>query len=819
MTIAREIVGPQDNFERTGAQGYRDIRPLSARLSEGLRSQVSGMFLLLMAGTAYIVPASATPLALTGSLYAAWVLTRRLTFSTRAPRSAGCWDHGLPDPATRRPRRAAGDQFIGNDQVTGQEIWITNEDGRQHGTIPGTTGAGKTTTIISFLANALAQGSGFVLVDGKANNELFGEVSALARRFGREDDVRVLNFMTASLTDAGAGQSPLASQSNTFNPFAIGNADAIRELIASQLGEATENDSNGMFRGRAVALLGTIVPVLVWMRDHKGKVLNIDQIRQAMELRSIYHLAKHKTFMVYDRGSLDPVPLPIPDIPVDLLKPVLNYLGEVPGYNIDLPYNEQTTDKPVEQYGYALMYFTQAFTQLSVSLGHIFRVEQGDIDMRDIVLNRRILLVNLPALENSEDSSAALGRIIVASLRGMMAQLLGARLEGDPKEIFVAKPGMGQGPFQIVFDELAYYVTGGMDRMLAMGRGLNIMFWLGFQELGGIEARLGARTSSLLGNANLTVAMRQQDSDRTREWLEKTAGQTYVTQAVSYHGSGDGAYREAQSAELRQVSRVDWQDLQRMIEGEAIILFGGRRIYTKVFHAALEVSNPLRLNRPLALASPGKACRDSKERIKSLADRLSTGDLVQETDPRTGRPLTPACPILQAFQEGFGTAALQGLTQDVSRTSQVHRWIDAGLAAAEGAIVGELRLMATEDGAMEALSGPGRAEAASPPVTEVAPMIVGREGERADSLDPQKPNDPISSQRFAQFVAIERLAGASKPDARSRALAAMGEYDAAAAALVLPTAPAMDAAALASCLRNFNATLRAAAGAPKAVAA
>ena len=67
-------------------------------------------------------------------------------------------------------------------------------------------------------------------------------------------------------------------------------------------------------------------------------------------MRSIYHLAKHKTFMVYDRGSLDPLPMPVPDIPVDLLKPVLNYLGEVPGYNIDLPYNEQTTDKPVEQY-------------------------------------------------------------------------------------------------------------------------------------------------------------------------------------------------------------------------------------------------------------------------------------------------------------------------------------------------------------------------------------------------------------------------------------------------------------------------------------
>jgi len=79
---------------------------------------------------------------------------------------------------------------------------------------------------------------------------LFGKVLALARRFGRDDDVRVLNFMVASgLKD-----------SHTFNAFASGNADAIRELLASQLGEQRQNDPNSVFRERAVALIGTIAP-------------------------------------------------------------------------------------------------------------------------------------------------------------------------------------------------------------------------------------------------------------------------------------------------------------------------------------------------------------------------------------------------------------------------------------------------------------------------------------------------------------------------------------------------------------------------------
>ena len=66
-----------------------------------------------------------------------------------------------------------------------------------------------------------------MLVDGKGDRDLFGKVLALARRFGREDDVRALNFMVASGL----------KESHTWNAFATGNADAIRELLASQLGE------------------------------------------------------------------------------------------------------------------------------------------------------------------------------------------------------------------------------------------------------------------------------------------------------------------------------------------------------------------------------------------------------------------------------------------------------------------------------------------------------------------------------------------------------------------------------------------------------
>jgi intracellular multiplication protein IcmO len=174
------------------------------------------------------------------------------------------------------------------------------------------------------------------------------------------------------------------------------------------------------------------------------------------------------------------------------------YLGELPGYDISEPYNEQKGEERSKQHGFALFYFTVTFTQLAVSLGHIFKVDSGDVDMRDVVLNRRIIVVNLPALDNSDDTLAALGKIVVASLRGMMAQLLGARLEDEASDIFSLKPGTGDRPFQVVFDEVGYYATSGMDHMYAMARGLNMMSWSTLQEVSGVWAKFGEKTQSLL---------------------------------------------------------------------------------------------------------------------------------------------------------------------------------------------------------------------------------------------------------------------------------------------------------------------------------
>ncbi len=231
----------------------------------------------------------------------------------------------------------------------------------------------------------------------------------------------------------------------------------------------------------------------------------------------------------------------------------------------------------------------------------------------------------------------------------MMAQTLGVSLEGDYDEIVANKPGMSPTPFPVVLDEIGYYAVSGMDKMLAMGRGLGFMFYLGFQELPGLKARIGESMYSLLGNATLQILMKLQEGSETRKYVEDTAGQIEVTQQTSYNATDGGGYRDAQHAEVRRVSRVDWKDLKGLIEGEAIVLFGNRRVYAKLFYAKLDVrGGRLRLNRPAVLRPPAL---DVIER--TAARTASIRALIESGGAQASPSQVDTGPVLAAIVEGF----------------------------------------------------------------------------------------------------------------------------------------------------------------------
>jgi len=463
------------------------------------------------------------------------------------------------------------------------------------------------------------------------------------------------------------------------------------------------------------------------------------------------------------RQSID-----VSDIEPALLYPLSAYLNETGGYDKSLAHNKQKTDEPAKQHSFVTMHFSAVFTQLGVSLGHIFKCEAGDIDMRDVVLNRRILVVNLPTLENSGETTAALGKIVVASLRNMMAQTLGVNLEGDFDEIVANKPSLAPTPFPVVFDEIGYYAVAGMDKMLAMGRGLGFMFYLGFQELPGLKARIGESVYSLLGNANLQILMKLQEGSETRQYVERTAGESEVTQQTSYTATDSGGYRDAQHAEVRRVSRVDWKDLRGLIEGEAIVLFGNRRVYAKLFYAKIDPRGRLRLNRPVVLRPPAvDAIERAAARTATIRRLIESGGPQMPSQVDTG-------PVLAAVLEGF--------RQGRAEKKSVANCVTAAIAAAG-------------DQAPAPVAAPvGPAPAPQPakpgqpvpdaPATDYDPMMeTGGSAPRVSMAEtpPILPPGAFDMDVLAMLTLLEVHMGRSKAEARVGAMQVLADRDAAAA--------------------------------------
>src|SRR5208283_3187036 len=130
-------------------------------------------------------------------------------------------------------------------------------------------------------------------------------------------------------------------------------------------------------------------------------------------------------------------PVSLEGLPETILEPINMYMNNLPGYNKSK--KGKQVSQVYEQHGFITMQLTRVFGSLADTYGHILRTTLPEVDLRDVVLNRRILVVLLPALEKSPDELANLGKIIIAALKTMMAAGLGDEVEGDYRDVILRK--------------------------------------------------------------------------------------------------------------------------------------------------------------------------------------------------------------------------------------------------------------------------------------------------------------------------------------------------------------------------------------------
>lgn len=671
--MALQGVTRQQEIQRSRL--VRDTRRLSEQILDVLSSfgAVIGVG-IFMCITVVMVPATFDFMPILALLYAPIALRKKVPIPFRKRMGLKELDAADVHPGTGKPQLARGIGFIGNRKEDGMEVWAANEDLRTHIFVLGSTGAGKTEGLTSLAFNAITWVSGFSYVDGKGDVSLFGKIFRMLRQYGREDDLLVINYMTGN---ADTKQKRSDKLSNTYNPFTVGNAESLIQLLVSLM---DSSDGKGdMWKGRAISFISSLLPALVELRDQGRLMLHIGAIREYMPFISYSTLMRSPHISEKSRM---------------LMK---MFLLDVPGFSLEKFEKDAAQSGTFnEQYGYQQMQFTRILSSLADTYGHIYFTPAGEVNFKDIVTNRRILLVLLPALEKSRPELANLGKIIVAAMKGMMGAQLGSKVEGSQRELLDSRATNAPTPFIAIFDEFGYFMPEDAALMWAQARSLGFCLVAAGQDLQAFYRTSKEETLAIVSNSNIKIFGKLEDPNETYDLFEKRAGEAWVTEVDAYEMDTDnlaGGYKAGTGARHTRVRRVDLQDMVEQIEGEVHILVKSDIIRARMFYAVPEKVKEYRLNHFLKIEPPSEAAIQNL-----LVDTAQLREALEQYPLLRGEDET----IVPDEQWDGAIDAAQRALEDAKVKQLAH--------ARQGAECGVLLYMAACEGLNAAQGGPRSAE-------------------------------------------------------------------------------------------------------------
>lgn len=706
----------QRKYEHKHTTILRDIRPLRTRVADNMRStslaSTTFFFCALWIWTDPMALAWADFIALCLLGYHFWLRDQDRSLAFKLPMGARYKDKN--NMGGNKGGKAEGILYLGNVVDTKEEVWFTNSDARTHFLYLGTTGAGKTEGLKSMVTNALTWGSGFVYVDGKADTDLWSSLSALVRRFGRDDDLMVLNYMT--------GNSDIRAPSNTMNPFSSGSASYLTNMLVSLMPES-EGD-NAMWKERAVSLAGAMMPILTWKRDNQDMPLSVRTIRDNLSLNNVIKLSRDAA------------------VPEQIRSGVKGYLDTLPGF-VHEAYDDNGAIKPPsgagappdtttanQQHGYLAMQFTRSLQSLGDDYGYIFDTQAADVDMVDIVLNRRILIVLIPALEKSGDEIANLGKIVAATIKGMMGSTLGSTVEGSSETVIDNKVTHSATPFMTVFDEVGYYTAQGMAVMAAQARSLGFCLVFSGQDLPAMKKRVREEANSITANCNIKIFGKLEDPTETKDFFEKTVGTAFVTEVSGFQTNAGStrSYLDTRQASVQLRPRASYDGLRNFTEGKAVVTFGSTVTDCNIFYCNPGHAKAMRVTRFMALPPPDEEIVKHAASITKLRDLMVNKTWTAEK-AEVSAPVTAE---IKALAEGFKK----------TRKPNVNP-VDSGIAALikVQALTGSLEDTADDKAGT---GGPGIAPAGAkiPPTISTPPPTAAPPASPMSPLVAQKPQAP-----------------------------------------------------------------------------
>lgn len=711
-----------------------------------------------------------------------------------------------PDGHDENGKEGDGIMYVGhirssNPYENFREVWMADSDLRTHFLILGSTGSGKSETLKGMFYNALCWGSGFFLADGKADNKMPLDLMAMCRMLGADDDFLALNFLIGGSSPEKIRASR-RRRTNMINTFSDSDADTQIQMGANLLPKA-EGDGKS-WQEKALNFWRSLVAALCYKRDTQGFEISVGVYIDYMGLPKVEELYAEGYKEYIDKGEWSYGFVGIKSYcesggcPGFMVDRVIAKFNLPPDPNsasrTGLPTDRAagggrgsaaaTAGKPAQkteqdqatydQHGYRIGQLMPALNLLDKTYGHIFRAKYSEIDMVDVALNNRVLVMMIPSLEKSASEAENLGKLAIACLRVMMGRNLGADIEGDRSTVLESKATEANYPFLVALDELGYYFSDGIAVMFAQARSLGMSMIAAAQDIEKLtEGSRAAEAGAMLANAVAKYFMRIDDAQKTQKLISDYVGKARVAVYNQYELNA-GGFRRDKAISVETVERVTIDDMQSMKTGQGLINTRGKSFGIAGFYVGDYLDRykmkTFRLNRFLQVR-PVSMQEVEANAIKAdaLDDKVSRGlRLIELLTYKT----SPNLQVEDDMLIGRVSMVAQGLPASITGAERGAALYVAARRAAE-----DLGLIVGGAGAGGSLGGGDRPHTDAGVGNTAQPGAEVPAGQAAAAGDPDESVGLPSSGEFASFTRPAEartapLAFSSTEEAGSSGLAA-----------------------------------------------
>ncbi len=275
----------------------------------------------------------------------------------------------------------------------GRPVWLPASAVREPMLVVGPDAA-RADVLLDLARAALATGSGFAHVDDGRNPGRIEDYLGIAQACGREADAIVLDLCRPGLRGPGG--------SHSYNPLRAATPAGMHRLLREVLSRGRGRRA-AHWDERSDLLLLAAVALAAGRRDGAGVPVTLDGLRALLPLKALWQIDANRCDDGHGPGQAEVVRA---------------YLRTLPGYDR----HRQAQSAEVRENHAAVMSGLDAgLAFLSVRLGACLEGPGSDVDMADVLENRRILLVRLPGGTSDDDEARFVARYVLGGLLGEAA--------------------------------------------------------------------------------------------------------------------------------------------------------------------------------------------------------------------------------------------------------------------------------------------------------------------------------------------------------------------------------------------------------------